>query len=72
MIGIIGFVTVFILLGQEWAKGFSYASAMLLAWLLTTGRWNPRLWLLKLRQRRSRRHLQVVRGSDAKAKKWVN
>jgi membrane associated rhomboid family serine protease len=71
-IGIIGFVTVFIVIGQEWAKGAAYASAMLLSWLLTTGRWNPRLWLLKLRQRRARRHLQVVRGGNDKAKKWVN
>ena len=75
MFGIIGFVTLFVLIGAEWEQGAGFAGAMLVAWLLSTGRWNPRLWLLKWRQRRARSHLSVVdggKGGGRSGPKWVN
>lgn len=71
MIGIIAFVSLFVLLGQEWALGCSYAAAMGLAWLLTNGRWTPRIWWLRRKQKKLRRHLRVVRDDDD-PKHWVN
>lgn len=71
MIGIIGFAALFVILGQQWVSGVAYASAMGLSWLLTTGRWNPRLWLLRWKHKRVRSKLRVVRDDDD-PKKWVN
>jgi membrane associated rhomboid family serine protease len=61
MIGIIGFVTLFVIIGAEWALGAAYAASMGLAWLLTSGKWDPRLWYLRWKHKRARRHLKVVR-----------
>jgi membrane associated rhomboid family serine protease len=69
-IGMVAFVALFVVLGQRWAEGASFAAAMLLAWGLTTGKWAPRLWYLKWKQKRLRRHLRVV-GSD-EPKRWLN
>ena len=71
MIGIVAFVTLFVVLGQEWAIGASYAAAMGLAWILTNGRWTPRLWWLRRKQKKLRRHLRVVRDDDD-PKRWMN
>ncbi|MCG8420517.1 MAG: rhomboid family intramembrane serine protease [Proteobacteria bacterium] len=71
MFGIIGFVALFILLGQRWVDGAAYAAAMVLAWMLTSGRWSPRLWYLRWRHKRMRRHLTVVRDDDDPGK-WIN
>lgn len=74
--GIIGFVALFILVGQAWVDGAALAAAMLLAWAMVSDRFAPRLWLLKAKQRRLRRrrgHLHVVddrRGGDKK--RWMN
>ncbi len=72
MIGIIAFVALFVVLGQEWAQGAAFAAAMGLAWILTNGRWTPRLWWLRRKQKRLRRHLKLVRDDEKPPKKWMN
>ena len=72
MIGIIGFCALFIVLGRQWSLGAAYTASMLVAWLLTSGRWNPRLWWLKHQQKKVRRHLKLVRDEDEEPKKWMN
>jgi len=71
MIGIIAFASLFVLIGQEWAVGASYAAAMGLAWVLTNGKWTPRIWWLRRKQKKLRRHLRVVRDDDD-PKHWIN
>jgi len=68
MFGIIGFVTLFVVLGAEWELAAAYAAAMGLAALLASGRWNPRLWWYKLKHRRVRRQLEVLDGGRARGK----
>ncbi|HLU66457.1 MAG TPA: rhomboid family intramembrane serine protease [Kofleriaceae bacterium] len=70
-IGIIAFAALFILLGQAWAEGAALAASMILAWLLVSDRVSPRLWWLKAKQKRMRRHLRVVRD-DGDKKRWLN
>jgi membrane associated rhomboid family serine protease len=62
MIGISAFMALFILIGREWVLGASYVAAMVTAWMLVGGTWQPRLWVLRWKQRRARRHLGVMRG----------
>ena len=71
MYGIIAFVALFIVIGQEWVDGVAYASAMVLSWLLTSGKFNPRLWYLRRKHARLRRHLKVVRDDDDPGT-WIN
>jgi membrane associated rhomboid family serine protease len=72
-IGIVAFVGLFIVLGQAWAEGAAYASAMLVAFFMTSDKASPRLWLLKRKQKRIRRHLKLVRdGEDGDRKRWMN
>ncbi len=75
-IGISVFMLAFVLIGQSWAAGAANVSAMGLAWVLTNGKWTPKLWLLKRKQKRIRKHLKVVRGEDKNSKKpkknWLN
>lgn len=76
-IGISAFMLLFVAIGQAWAEGASFVSAMGVAWVLTNGNWTPKLWLLKRKQKRLRKHLRVVRDEDAakkskKPKKWLN
>jgi membrane associated rhomboid family serine protease len=71
MYGIIGFVALFLIIGAQWVVGAAYAASMALAWLLSSGRWNPRLWRLRWKQRRVRRHLNLVRDDDD-PKTWLN
>jgi len=74
-IGISGFMLLMVVIGQHWAEGASFVSAMVLAWILTNGKWTPKIWLLKRKQKRIRRHLKVV-GDDDKPDKppkhWLN
>ena len=63
-IGIIGFVTVFILIGQQWVVGAAYAASMLLAWLMVSKKWSPQLAWLRFKQGRAKRHLRVIRGGS--------
>ena len=73
-IGICGFMLIFVALGQQWAEGAAFVSAMFVAWLLTNGNWTPKIWLLKRKQKRLRAHLKVVRDDDKPKKptKWLN
>jgi membrane associated rhomboid family serine protease len=70
--GIIAFVGLFIVLGRAWVDGAAMASAMITAWAMTSQRASPRLWLLKMKQRRMRRrgNLKIVRDKDEKH--WMN
>jgi len=63
-IGISGFMLLFVILGQRWGEGGANCSAMLVAWVLTNGKWTPKIWLLKRKQKRIRAHLKVVRDED--------
>lgn len=71
MLGIIAVVTLLVVLGQRWVEGAAYAAAMGLGALLTSGRWNPRLWYLRWKHKRTRRHLRVVRDKDER-QSWLN
>ena len=68
-IGMVGFAVVRTVFTQDWPMGASHASAMFLAWILTTGKWTPKLWYLRWKQKRLRRHLKLV---QEKPQKWVN
>jgi len=74
--GIIGFVALFIVVGQAWVDGAALAASMLLGWAMVSDRFAPRLWLLKAKQRRLRRrrgHLQVVEDKrQGDKKRWMN
>ena len=70
-IGITLFTLAFILIGQAWAEGAAMATAMIIALLVTTGKFAPKLWWLKWKQKRIRRHLKVVPGEKPK-KKYMN
>jgi membrane associated rhomboid family serine protease len=75
-IGIVGFVALFILIGQAWVDGAALAASMLLTWAIVSDRFAPKLWLLKAKQRRLRRrrgHLQVVEDKrPGDKKRWMN
>jgi membrane associated rhomboid family serine protease len=72
MWGIIAFSALFVILGQQWALAAAYAASMGLAYLMTSGKWTPKLAWLKWKQRRARRRLKVVRGGDDEPKRWIN
>jgi membrane associated rhomboid family serine protease len=69
MYGILGFVALFILIGQLWAKGIAYVAAIGVGAMLASGRWNPRLWWYKWRHARARKKLAVLDGGRARPKK---
>jgi membrane associated rhomboid family serine protease len=69
MYGIIAFVALFVILGQQWEKAGSYAAAMGLAALLASGRWNPRLWWYKWRHARAKKKLSVIDGGVKRPKR---
>lgn len=69
MIGIIGFVSLFVILGQQWELAAAYAVAMTTGGLLAAGKWNPRLWWYRWRHNRVRKKLEVLDGGKARAKR---
>ena len=71
-IGISLVALAFIAFGQDWVRGSAIATAMMISFLITTGRFAPKLWYLKWKQKRLRRHLKVVPDGKKKKKKWVN
>jgi len=71
MYGFIAFASLLVLLGQKWSTGAGWGSAMFLAWLLASGKWSPKLWMLKRKQKKLRKHLRVVKDDDD-PKKWLN
>jgi membrane associated rhomboid family serine protease len=73
MIGIVVFAALFVILGAEWVLAAAFAASMGLAWILTNGRWTPRIWWLRRKQKKLRRHLKLVRDDDdPPPKKWMN
>jgi membrane associated rhomboid family serine protease len=72
MWGIIAFSALFVILGEQWALAAAYAASMGLAYVMTSGKWTPKLAWLKWKQRRARRRLKVVRGGDDEPKRWIN
>ena len=72
MIGIIAFAGLFVVLGQEWGVGGAYLASMGLAWLLVSGKWTPRLWWLKRKQKKLRRKLKVIKGDKDDPGHWLN
>lgn len=68
-IGISGFMLLFVVIGQSWGEGAANVSAMVAAWIMTNGKWTPKLWLLKRKQKRIRAHLKVVSDKDDPAGK---
>ncbi len=71
MYGILGFMTLFIVLQGAWAQGAGFASAIGVTYVLTSDSFAPKLWYLKWKHKRLRRHLKLVPDDDKK-KKWVN
>jgi membrane associated rhomboid family serine protease len=69
MYGIIGFVTLFVLLGRQWELGAGYAASMVTGGLLAAGKWNPRLWWYKWRHNRVRKKLEVLDGGRARPRR---
>jgi membrane associated rhomboid family serine protease len=71
--GIVAFVGLFIVIGQAWVDGAAMAAAMILAWLMVSERFAPRLWLLKGKQKRMRKksHLSLVKDKP-EPKRWMN
>jgi membrane associated rhomboid family serine protease len=69
MYGILGFLTLFVILGRQWEQAAGYAAAMILGALLASGRWNPRLWWYKWRHKRARSKLAVMDGGRARPKR---
>jgi membrane associated rhomboid family serine protease len=70
-IGICVIVGLMGLFNQMYAQVASYAAAMLLAWAMVNGKWSPKLWWLKRKQKKIRAKLRVVRDDDD-PKKWLN
>ena len=71
VIGISVFMAFFVIIGRQWAEGAANVAAMATAWLIVSGKWAPRLWWLKSKQKRMRRKLRVVRDGDS-PKKYMN
>ena len=61
-------------LGGRWVQGAGYVAAMLVAVVMTSGRFTPRLWLLQWRRARIRRRYKVLDGGAGKdrGQKWLN
>jgi membrane associated rhomboid family serine protease len=72
MLGMIVLAFLIVVVGQRWSHGAAYAGAMGMAWLLTNGKHTPRLWLLRRKQSRVRRKLEVLRGGKGDRDKWIN
>lgn len=70
-IGMTAFIGLFLVIGQAWAEGASMAAAVLLALGLTTGKFAPKLWYLKWKQKRVRGKLRIVKDDDD-PKRWMN
>ena len=78
MYGILGFLTLSIVLQQHWTLGVSYAAAMLAAAIMTSKRWSPGLAWKRWRIARARARLTVMSGGKGHAPpardehKWLN
>jgi membrane associated rhomboid family serine protease len=64
MYGFIGFLVLFVLLGQQWEQGGAFAAAMLGAAVMTSKRWSPALTWRRWRIARARARLSVIEGGN--------
>lgn len=74
-IGIVALTALFVLIEGAWVMGAAEFSAILLAYLTTSGIWAPNVWWLKLRRWRIRRRYQVIDGGatrPGKKQQWLN
>jgi membrane associated rhomboid family serine protease len=62
MYGFIGFLVLFVVLGQEWEQGAAFAAAMIGAAVMTSKRWSPGLAWRRWRIARARARLSVIEG----------
>ena len=67
-IGMLVFVTIVVLLEQQWVFGASVYGAMGAAYALVTGKWQPRVWWLKARRERLKRKYKVIDGGASSDK----
>jgi membrane associated rhomboid family serine protease len=79
MYGILGFITLFVVIQARWEDGAAYAGAILLTAALLNTTYSPELWWQRWRRRRARRHLEVVQGGSTKPRtgrdeppRWIN
>jgi len=71
-IGMAAVVTLAIVMNGTWVQGAGYAAAMVTAFIWTSGRLTPRLWLLRWRRARLKRRYTVIDGGSSSGKKWLN
>ncbi len=69
MYGMIGLVTLFVVIGQAWEEGAAMAAAMLIAAGLSSGKLDPIATYRRWRYARARAHLAVVPPPTATANK---
>jgi membrane associated rhomboid family serine protease len=70
-IGIAVVVVVATLVNQSWVQGAGHAAAMITAYVMTSGRLTPRVWLLQWRRARIKRRYRVLDGGK-RQDKWLN
>lgn len=70
-IGIAVVVAVATLINQSWVVGAGHAAAMITAYVMASGRFTPRLWMLKWRRARIKRKYRVLDGGKSQDK-WLN
>ena len=71
-IGMAVVVTLAIILNGTWVQGAGYVAAMVTAYFWTSGRFAPRVWLLRWRRARLKRRYTVINGGSSPQKKWLN
>ena len=72
-IGMICFVSIFVLLDQRWVYGAGVYGAVAAAYGITKGGFSPRTWVLKYRHWSLRRKYKVLDGGKSpNDKKWLN
>lgn len=71
-IGISAVALLLIFVGKQWVQGGANVGAMVMAILICKGKFTPRIWALKWKQRRLRKKIKIVKDDDVPPKKWMN
>ncbi|MBI4511105.1 MAG: rhomboid family intramembrane serine protease [Deltaproteobacteria bacterium] len=72
-IGMAIFLFAFILMERNWVDGSGFFAAMGLAWVMTSGIFQPNVWWLRFRRWRIRRKYTVIDGGASRERKrWMN